>query len=337
MADIKTLPLVRHLRAEPTSHVLRYRSGALRREGAGLAFWFRPINTAVAEVPLDDRELPFLFHARSADFQQLTVQGVITFRVADPARVASRIDFTVDLDTGRWAQTPLEQVAGLLSQLAQQFVIDELVKVDLRRILFDGVAAIRDRIAAGLTQEAALGELGLEVVAVRVAAVTPSADVEKALQQPTREAIQQQADQATYARRALAVESERAIADNELKNRIELARREEELVAREGANARRRAEQDAAAKLVDAEAADGRAALAALREAETIDTVQGARLRAEAERARIQAAMPQGVLLALALRELAGQLGKVDHLTVTPELLTPLLARLATPAPAAEA
>ena len=328
MAEIRTFPLVRHLRAEPTSHVLAYRDGDLRRDGPGLAFWFRAINTAIAEVPVDDRELPFFFRARSRDFQELTVQGGITFRVADPRRLARRVDFTVDLSTGRWVQAPLDQVAGLLTQLAQQFVIDALVKLELRAILADGVAPIRDRIATGLAAETALEDLGLEVVAVRVAALTPSGDVEKALTQPTREAIQQQADEATFARRALAVQKERAIADNELQNRIELAGREQELVTREGANARRRAEEDAAAEMIAAHAADERGELAAKREGETIGVVEGARLRAEETRARIQAAMPPDVLLALALRELAGQLGEVEHLTVTPDMLTPLLGRL---------
>ena len=41
---------------------------------------------------------------------------------------------------------------------------------------------------------------------MRVAAVAPTAEMEKALQQPTREAIQQNADEATFQRRALAVE-----------------------------------------------------------------------------------------------------------------------------------
>lgn len=325
MAEIKTYPLLRHLRAEPTSHVLRYRHGDLRQEAPGLAFWFRPINTAVAEVPIDDRELPFLFHARSADFQELTVQGVITFRVSDPRRLARRVDFSVDLASGRWTQTPLEQVAGLLTQLAQQFVIDELVKLEVRSILTDGVAPIRDRIAVGLAGEAALDDLGIEIVAVRVAALSPTAEVEKALQQPAREAIQQQADGATFQRRALAVESERAIADNELKNRIELARREQELVDRAGANARRQAEEDAAAQLIEARAADERAALDAARRAATTDTVETARLRAEAERARIQAATGADVLLALALRDAAGQLGRIEHLTITPDMLTQVL------------
>jgi regulator of protease activity HflC (stomatin/prohibitin superfamily) len=306
MATIQRFPLLRHLRSEPTYHVLRYRNGDLRRDGAGLAFWFRPIATAVAEVPVDDRELPFLFGVRSADFQELTVQGAISFRVADPKRLAQRVDFTVDLRTGRWREAPLEQVAALLSQLAQQFVLDELARHGLQQALARGVAPLRERIASGLAAEPALTELGLELVAVRVAAIAPSGDVEKALRQPTREAIQQAADEATFGRRAQAVEKERAIAENELQNRIELARREQQLVEQDGANARLRAQEDA----------------------DTHELVQAAHLRVERERAEIQGAMPPAVLLALALRELAGQLGQIEHLTITPDMLTPVLARL---------
>ena len=220
-------------------------------------------------------------------------------------------------------------MAGLLTQLAQQFVIDELMRLDVRRILTDGVAPIRDRITRGLAGEAALSELGLAVVAVRVAAITPTAEVEKALRQPTREAIQQQADAATFQRRAEAVDKERAIEENELGNRIELARREEQLVAQEGTNDRRRAEELAAAARVNAAADDERGRLEAQRKADAIDLVEAARLRAERERAEIQGAMAPEVLAGLALRELAGQLGQIEHLTVTPDLLTDVLARVA--------
>lgn len=331
MADITNplpQPFLRHLRAEPTSHVMRYRRGRLVREGPGLAFWFRPITTAIAEVPVDDRELPFLFHARSADFQRVTVQGAVTFRVGDPALLADRIDFSIDLRSGRWTGEPLEQVGGLLTQLAQQLVIDQLATRELRAILAEGVGPIRAGIDGGLAAEPALAQLGLQVVAVRVADVAPTAEVEKALQQPTREAIQSRADEATFARRATAVENERAIAENELANRIELARRQEQLVAQEGSNERRRAQEEAATHKIAAEAADELERLAAQRRADTIDLVEQATLRGERERAEIQKAMPSGVLLALALQELAGQIGRVEHLTITPELLTPLLQRI---------
>jgi regulator of protease activity HflC (stomatin/prohibitin superfamily) len=335
MADIKTYPLLHHLRAEPTAHVLRYRHGRLSAEGAGLAFWFRPNITAIAEVPLDNQELPFIFHARSGDFQQLTVQGVITFRCVDPQRVSNRVDFTIDLGDGSWTETPLEQLQGLLVQMAQQYVTDELLRRDLRAILADGVAPIRARISAGLTGEPTLAEMGLEIVAVRVAAIAPDGDVEKALQQPTREAIQQQADEATFSRRAQAVDKERAIAENELANKIELARREEQLVTQEGTNERRRAEELAAANAITARATDEEERLTATRRADAVKEMEAVRLDAEQQRAEIQTGLGAQVLMALALRELAGQIGKVDHLTITPELITPLLARIANGTPEA--
>jgi len=331
MAEVRTYPFIRHFRAEPTAEVLRYKRGQLVAEGPGLAFWFAPVSAQVAEVPLDDQELPFLFHARSADFQQLTVQGVITYRFVEPRRTAERIDFTVDLRTGRWTEAPLEQITGQLTQLAQQFVIDELVRMDLRTILADGVAPVRDRIAAGLAGDDALAGLGIRIVAVRVAEIAPAADVEKALQQPTREAIQQGADEAVFARRAQAVDKERAISENELANRIELARRAEHLVTQEGANERRRAEEEAAARAITAEATDRDERMVTRRKVEAVDEMEAVRLRVEDERAEIQARMGAQILTALALRELAGQFGHIDHLTITPELVTPLLNRLGEP------
>lgn len=62
---------------------------------------------------------------RRAD-EDITVQATITFRVADPAVAASRIDFGIDPDTGAWRARPLEQVGGLLTELAQQHALDLL-------------------------------------------------------------------------------------------------------------------------------------------------------------------------------------------------------------------
>src|SRR5262249_18968274 len=155
-------------------------------------------------------------------------------------------------------------------------------------------------------------------------------DVQRALQQPTREAIQQRADEAMFTRRAQAVEKERAISENELANKIELARREEDLVAQEGVNDRRRAEGQAAAQAITAEATDQTERKAARRRADAVRDLETARLEAERSRAEINRGLGAEILVATAARELAGQIGKVEHLTITPELITPLLAKLAT-------
>ncbi|GAA2028421.1 SPFH domain-containing protein [Catenulispora yoronensis] len=368
MADITRRLFLSHFRGSPTNHVVHLRRGQVAHEGTGQAFWFRPLTAVLAEVPVDDRELPMLFHGRTKDFQDVTVQASMTYRFVDPAVATRRLDFAVDLGTGQWRATPLEQVAVLLTELAQQHALTLIATMELAEALATGTAAVRERVAGGLAADERLAETGIGVVGVRVVAVKPEADVERALRTPTRELIQQEADRAGFERRALAVERERAISENELQSRIELATREEQLVAQEGANARRRATEQSAAARIAAEGDADRARIAAEGEAErariattanaertrTVAQADADALRvrssanvedaramgaaqAENEAAKLAAyaGLDRDVLFALALREFAGQLPEIGTVNLTPDVLTGLLNKLAGGAPGA--
>jgi regulator of protease activity HflC (stomatin/prohibitin superfamily) len=328
MAVITRYPLIRHLRVAPTAHIRALRRGKVVRDGAGLAFWFRPLTAAMSEVPLDDRELPLLFHARTADFQDVTVQATVTYRVIDPALAAQRIDFAIDTDTGRWRGTPLEQVAALLTESAQQHGLDLLARTTLTDALIDGISAVRERMSTGLAADTRLTETGIEVIGVRVVAMRPEPDVERALQTPTREQVQQDADKATFERRALAVERERAIGENELQTKIELARREEELVAQNGANDRLKTQESWAADAIATEAKAHREVALAEAQAQAARLVGAAEAAAEAARLAAYRDLSEATLLGLALKELAANLPKVEHLVLTPDLLAPVLSKL---------
>jgi regulator of protease activity HflC (stomatin/prohibitin superfamily) len=321
MAHITKVPLLRHLRSEPSRHVLHFRRGRLVRSGRGVAYWFRPLSASIAEVPCDDRDLAFLFHGRTSDFQDVTVQGVITWRVKDPEVIARRVDFSIDPLRGVFLGTPLEQIAQLMSQLAQQFAWDYLIRTPLRAVLAEGLVQICERIREGLSNHAPLAAMGLEVASVRVSGVAPTPDLEKALQTPTREAIQEEADQAVFKRRALAVEKERAIQENELANRIELAKREEALIGQQGANRKREAREQAEAAAIEAESTAARGHLEAATKAEQIRMIEAARAEAERTRTEIYRDLPVPVVLGLAARRLAGKIERIEHLNVGPDLL----------------
>ncbi len=330
MADIARYPLVRHLRGSGTTHVEQIRNGRTIRAGVGASFWFRPLSAVLNEVPVDDRELPLMFHARTSDFQDVTVQATITYRVTNPAMATGRIDFSIDPETGLWRSTPLDQVAGLLTESAQQYAIDLLASANLTTAMAGGVGPIRSVIAGGLASDERLSETGIAVVGVRVVAVRPEPEVEKALRTPTREQVQQEADKATFERRAVAVERERAIGENELQTQIELARREEQLVAQRGANARREAEENAAAGAVANEAEARRTVTLAEARAEGTRMAGAAQGDAEAARVGAYRDVSESVLLALAVKELAANLPKIETLVLSPDLISKALAQLGT-------
>jgi hypothetical protein len=101
MADITRTLFLRHLRGSATSYVRHLRGGRIAHAGVGQSFWYRPLDAVLSEVPVDDRELPVLFHARTRDYQDVAVQGTVTFRLAEPEVAATRLDFSVDPLTGR--------------------------------------------------------------------------------------------------------------------------------------------------------------------------------------------------------------------------------------------
>ena len=241
MAMITNFGMIARLRSDASHHVIRYRSGKQRQSGRGLVFWFRPDVASIAEIPMDDREMTIFVKGRSADFQAVNVQGVLAWRVAEPERLAERIDFTIALGNGNYIGQPLERIETRLAGLVNQAALDYLAKAPVQGLLDAGIEPLRAQLEAALASDPALVEIGLAVVSVRLNNLAPSSELERALQTPTFEALQQKADEATFERRALAVDKERAIAENELANRVELAKREKELISEETRNIRDRA------------------------------------------------------------------------------------------------
>jgi len=287
------------------------------------------MSASIAEVPIDDREVPLAVQVRTADYQDVSVQGVVTYRVADPEAAAQRIDFTVDNQQGVHLRQPLEKLALALAQLAQQHACEWVGRTAVREVLRDGAREVRDRVRDALEADGSLTLLGIIIVSVRVASVAPVPDLERALEAPMREHIQQAADEAAFGRRALAVQKERAIKENELQSEIELARREEDLIVQRGTNGKRQAIEDAEARRIVSESEARRAQTAAEGQAQAIRLVEGAKVEQERARMAIQEKVPPLVLAALAARELAGKLQRIDHLHLGGDALGPLLSELA--------
>jgi hypothetical protein len=217
----------------------------------------------------------------------------------------------------------------MLTEAAQQHALDLLAGRSLTQAMATGMSAVRDRVAAGLAADERLQQTGVEVVDVRVVALRPEADVERALQTPAREQVQQEADRATYERRALAVERERAISENELQSQIELATREEQLVSQRGTNERRRATEAAAAGRIETAAKAEQNRVLAEARAETTRLDGAADAEAEAARMAAYDGVDRAVLFALAAREAAAHLPQIGSLTLTPDVITSALTALA--------
>ncbi|MBU0491549.1 MAG: band 7 protein [Chloroflexi bacterium] len=339
MAHINRLLIWRHLRAEPNQYILHYKNGKLRRSGPGVAYWFHPLAAAVAQVPVEDIETIFLLRERSADFQDVTVQAALTYRVVDPAKAAQRVNFAISLENGAWTEQPLERLARIWSQWAQQPVRAVLTAMPVVEAMQLGARRVHEALETALRDHVEAAAMGLAVVSVQVDHVSPTAELEKALQTPTREVIQQKADEATFQRRALAVEKERAIKENELATQIELTRRQENLIRQEGTNQMLAIQQETERQRFAVEAEAERQEIAARGNAEETRIRAEAEVEArrqhvqvdtdaEARRVELWRDAPSAVILGLAVQRFADKVKTIEHLNLTPDLLGDTLQRL---------
>jgi regulator of protease activity HflC (stomatin/prohibitin superfamily) len=293
----------------------------------------------VAQLPVEDVETTFMLGERSADFQEVAVQVTLTYRVVDPQKAAQRVNFSISLDSGVWIEQPLQRLANLWAHWSRHLVRASVMAMAVADLLHAGPDRTRAALEEALRDNAEIAEMGLALVSVQVDRVTPAPEVEKALQTPTREAIQQKADEATFQRRALAVEKERAIKENELATEIELARRQEDLIRRQGDNQMLAVRQETERQRLNVEAEAERNQIAANGQAQAIRVRAEAEaearrkmmeVEAEAETRRVEAwkDAPPSVTFGLAAQRFADKVQTIQHLNLTPDLVGDTLKRM---------
>jgi regulator of protease activity HflC (stomatin/prohibitin superfamily) len=291
-----------YFKGQPTDYIQRYSSGALRHEGLGLAFYYWRFNTQVVAVPTTSRDADFLFNEITSNFQEVTLQGQLTYRIHEPKKAAELLNFRIDPEKYIYVTEDLNALAQKIINVVRIETRSEVEKRTLAEVLRDSRAIAKD-VEQRVREAALLTPLGVEVLSVFYLSARPTPEVAKALEADYREALLRQADEAIYARRGAAVDEERKIKEKELESDKALEQQRQTLIDLQGANA--------------------------LKEAENCGLAMEKEAAYRARSAEMELAVLRGfeprTLLAIALRELGHNAAKVGNLTITTEMLASLL------------
>lgn len=332
---------LRYAKASPSTYLIQYRNGQPVREGTGLAFFYFAPNASLVSVPLESVDVPFMFNEVSSDFQDVTVQGQVTYRVANPKLLASLMNFT-QKPNGEFASedpTRLPQRVVSAVQVQVRSILSGQTLHELLRGSEQMVQSVRD----GLNRPDGLARLGLEMVNLAILAVRPNPETARALESTVREQILKQADDAMYLRRNSAIEQERAVKENELNTEIAIETKKQQI--REAQLEAERAALEKRQQIQDQEMA-GRIALEDKNKALTDLRVENARKEADANAYAVGAVMKavQGtdpkvlqaltvgtadpsVLIAMAFQGLAENAERIGELNISPDLLQQLTSK----------
>ena len=124
-------------------HVIVYKNGKIRRQGRGLSFYYFAPTTSIVAVPVASSGLPFIFSETTKDYQAISIQGQVTYRIDKPARLADVLDFTVD-HSGRWKSNASEKLEQTIINEAQTAAASFVHNLGLKEALLFRQQSYRD-------------------------------------------------------------------------------------------------------------------------------------------------------------------------------------------------
>ena len=332
---------IQFIKAQPTTYLLQFRKGQIVRQGAGLSFFFYAPNSTVVAVPVASRDSGFMLELVTSDFQNVTVQGQISYRVRDPQRTAALMDFSLKPNGQGYASEDPQRLGDRVAMQAKVIVQQAIQALALKQAL-TASADVARAVQQQLEAQPEIQALGLEILGVSIVAIKPTPDIARALEAEARESNLKAADDAIYLRRMASVEHERSIRQNELDTEIAVEQKQRQIqetqMDAKAAVMRRqnelRGEQMASdidleqrrKDLVEGQAANTRKLAEA--EAHKVSALMDALEKADHRvvQALAAAGMQPGQLIAKAFGGIAEKAERIGQLNVSPELLNSLMA-----------
>lgn len=314
----------RYIKFDPTQHVIVFKKGRAVKEGRGLAFWYFAPSTSLVSIPLGSAEAPFIFEETTDDYQEITIQGQVTYRISDPEKAASFLNYTLDSSGQRYVSKDPEKLQLRVVNAINVLTRSRIQNQSLRDAITTGDGLVRE-IEAELKERQEIVSLGLEILGLSILAIKPTPDTARALESETREQLLKEADDAVYARRNASVEHERSIKENELRTEQAVQEKQHQLSSAE-TNHQIKLE-ESRKELVELETENSKTQADA--RAYALQAVVKALAEADPAIVKALAAtrMQPDALIAAAMGELAGNADKIGELNISSEMLQELLRR----------
>ncbi|MEO8515483.1 MAG: SPFH domain-containing protein [Flavobacterium sp.] len=328
----------KHIKFDAMTYVLHFKNGSIKREGRGLSFFYFAPSSSIVAIPMGSNDLPFIFSESTNDYQTVTIQGQISYKITNPKTLSDVLDFTVQ-DNGQYKKNDIEKLNQRLINEAQTATSSFIHGIKLKDAI-RSAKTIEESIIEGLKNSSAINMLGIEILGANILAISATPEMSRALETETREKLQQEADQAIYERRNFAVEQERKIKETELNTEIAIEEKQKQITEKKMESEVIKAENDRKLREMKLEAD---ISVENQRKLLIQEKTENDKIEAETQGYVIEATlkpyknMDWKILTALnnnpdpkfnisvAFRELAENADKIGNLNISPDLLDSLL------------
>ncbi|MCP4970558.1 MAG: SPFH domain-containing protein [Arcobacter sp.] len=330
---------IRFIKVDPSTYLIKYKNGRVVKEGAGLSLFYYAHSTSLVSVPIGSEDIYFVFSELTKDFQEITIQGQVTYQIDNVHALTKMLNFTLNYK-GEYTSNDPKKVSKRILNLTQVYIRKKFSELNLRESM-SSAEDISLAVKTELIRTVALSSMGIEIKELSIIAIKPNQETARALETEAKEVLLRQADEAVYLRRNAAIEQERIIKENEINTEIAMEDKKYEIMEKH--LEAERSEQEKRQKMKESEL-EGNIILQKQNEEFISLQVKNSKKEAEAKAYAIEthlsaiqksdpkivqvlamSGMSPAQLIASSFKEIAENVEKIGELNISPDLLKQLM------------
>ncbi|GAA0180841.1 SPFH domain-containing protein [Clostridium sediminicola] len=327
---------VRFVKFQPRDYVIVYKNGKVIKEGTGLSFFYYAPRVSMIKVPLISTETPFIFQELTSDFQTITIQGHVTYRIVDQKKVSEVLNFTLNSKGDKYVSDDPQKLSQKVINIIRVVMKKAIENIKLKEAVTTS-DVIANRVLSDIRANNEIDLLGIEILGMSILSILPNKETARALEASAREEILEKADEAIYERRNASINQERIVKENEFNTEIAVENKKQQVLEKKLES--ERFAQEKQNKIIeekmifDTELEEKRAKLIDL-------SVENSKAEADSKAYALSAVMKSlediepsvletlskmemkpEKLIAIAFQDLADNAQKIGQLNITPDLL----------------
>ena len=111
--------------------------GKVLKEGYGLSFFYHAPSTSLASVLMGSEDIPFMFSELTGDFQEVTVQGQVTYKIVDVQAITRMLNYILNA-RGKYISEDPKKLAKHIVNMVQVSLRKDLEKLNLKEAISSG-------------------------------------------------------------------------------------------------------------------------------------------------------------------------------------------------------
>ena len=222
----------KYIKFQPNEYVIKYSSGNIKRQGTSLSFYYFAPKTTLVVIPIGSKDVPFVFEELTSDFQTVSVQGNLSYRIVDMDKISNMLNYTYNPQLKSYLSDDPMKLSQRVINMVSVLVKKHVEKMELKQSI-KSTEQLALNVFVDLEKSKEFNNYGLEVLGLSILAITPGKETSRALEANTREEILKKADEAIYERRNAAILQERKIKENELNTEIAIVAKKREITEAE--------------------------------------------------------------------------------------------------------